>query len=61
MNPCLPSTVSGRYLSFDEREEIAIQHANGLGVRKIARLIGRDPSTVSRELSTERVEPGLSA
>ena len=60
MNPCLPSTVSGRYLSFDEREEIAIQHANGLGVRKIARLIGRDPSTVSRELrrnASSRVYP----
>lgn len=60
VNPCLPSTVSGRYLSFDEREEIAIQHANGLGVRKIARLIGRDPSTVSRELrrnASSRVYP----
>lgn len=24
VNPCLPSTVSGRYLSFAEREEIAL-------------------------------------
>jgi IS30 family transposase len=40
--------VSGRYLSFEEREEIAIHHANGLGVREIARRIDRDPSTVSR-------------
>jgi IS30 family transposase len=42
---------SGRYLSMSEREEIAIGHGSGLGVRAIARSIGRDPSTVSRELS----------
>jgi IS30 family transposase len=40
----------GRYLAFHEREEIAILKAQGLGVREIARRIGRDPSTVSREL-----------
>ncbi|TXH50809.1 MAG: IS30 family transposase [Burkholderiaceae bacterium] len=60
VNPCLPSTVSGRYLSFEEREEIAIHHANGLGVREIARRIDRDPSTVSRELrrnASSRVYP----
>lgn len=50
VNPCLPSAVSGRYLSFEEREEIAIHHANGLGVRDIARCIDRAPLTVSREL-----------
>ena len=43
-----PST--GRYLSFSEREEIALLRAQGLGVRAIAREIGRSPSTVSREL-----------
>ena len=42
--------VSGRYLSFAEREEIAILHERDVGVREIARRIGRDPSTVSREL-----------
>ncbi len=42
--------VSGRYLSFVEREEIAILHAKHLGVRAIARRIGRSPSTISREL-----------
>ncbi len=41
--------LSGRYLSFAEREEIAILHAS-LGVREIARRIGRSPSTISREL-----------
>jgi len=38
---------SGRYLSFAEREEIAICRAYGYGVREIARHLGRDPSTVS--------------
>ena len=42
--------LSGRYLSFAEREEIAIQRARGCGVREIARLTGRSPSTISREL-----------
>jgi IS30 family transposase len=42
--------VSGRYLSFAEREEMAILHAQQLGIREIARRIGRAPSTVSREL-----------
>ena len=42
--------LSGRYLSFAEREEIAILHARGCGVREIARSAGRSPSTISREL-----------
>ncbi|MEH0975305.1 IS30 family transposase [Micromonospora sp. CPCC 205546] len=42
--------VTGRYLSFAEREEIALLKGQGLGVREIARRLGRDPSTVSREL-----------
>jgi IS30 family transposase len=41
---------SGRFLSFAEREEIAICHAYGYGVREIARHLGRSPSTISREL-----------
>jgi IS30 family transposase len=41
---------TGRYLSFAEREEIALLRAQGKGVRWIARTIGRDPGTVSREL-----------
>jgi len=41
---------SGRYLGFAEREEIALLRAQGKGVRQIAGLIGRDPSTISREL-----------
>ena len=40
----------GRYLSFAEREEIAVLKAQRHGVREIARRICRHPSTVSREL-----------
>ena len=42
--------LSGRYLSFDEREQIALLRAQGLGVRAIAREVGRAPSTISREV-----------
>jgi hypothetical protein len=42
--------ATGRYLSFPEREEIALLRAQDKGVREIARTIGRDPGTVSREL-----------
>ena len=42
--------ASGRYLSFAEREEIAILRAQGAGVREIARRVSRSPSTISREL-----------
>ncbi len=40
----------GRYLSFAEREEIAILRVQEHGVRAIARKLGRAPSTISREL-----------
>jgi hypothetical protein len=42
--------LSGRYLSFAQREEIAILNAQGEGVREIARRLSRSPSTISREL-----------
>ena len=42
--------LSGRYLSFVEREEIAILHAQGCGVRETARRLDRSPATISREL-----------
>src|SRR3954453_4782980 len=41
---------SGCRLSFAEREEIALWRAQGLGVREVARRLGRAASTVSREL-----------
>ena len=42
--------LSGRYLSFAEREEIAILRAQGCGTREVARRLNRSPSTISREL-----------
>ncbi len=49
--PTVPTTpLSGRYLSFAEREEIAILHAQHQTVREIARELDRSPSTISREL-----------
>jgi hypothetical protein len=50
VNPCLAPNVSGRYLSFCEREDIAMLRAQGLGVREISRRLDRSPSTISREL-----------
>jgi IS30 family transposase len=50
VNPGLGPCVSGRYLSFAEREDIALLRAQGNGVREIARQLGRSPSTISREL-----------
>jgi len=44
------SPLSGRYLSFTEREEIALLRVRGCGVRATARELGRSPSTISREL-----------
>ena len=42
--------ASERYLSFAEREEIALLRARGCGVRETARLLRRNASTISREL-----------
>ena len=42
--------ISARYLSQDERIEIADLRLAGLSIRKIAGRLGRAPSTVSREL-----------
>ena len=50
MDPLPAAPLSGRYLSFTEREEIAVLRACACGVREIARQLGRSPSTISREL-----------
>jgi DNA-binding CsgD family transcriptional regulator len=56
----LLAPVTGRYLSFEEREEIAVLKAQDAGVREIARRLGRDPSTISRELRRDaRRKAGL--
>ena len=50
MPPISLAEPTGRYLTFEEREEIAILRAKDAGVRQIARALQRDPSTISREL-----------
>src|SRR6516225_5678238 len=42
--------LSGRYLSFAEREEIALLRVQGCSMREVARRLGRTASTISREL-----------
>ena len=42
--------LSGRYLSFAEREEIALLRAHGCSMREVALRLGRTASTISREL-----------
>jgi transposase len=50
MPPISLAPPSGCYLSFAEREDIALLKARRAGVREIARKLGRSPSTISREL-----------
>jgi IS30 family transposase len=50
MPPISLDEPSGRYLSFAEREEIALLRAQGKGVREIGRSVGRNAGTISREL-----------
>jgi IS30 family transposase len=50
MPPVARAPLPGRFLSFAEREEIAILHARECGVREIARRTARSPPTISREL-----------
>jgi IS30 family transposase len=42
--------ATGRFLTFAEREDIAIALAKGTGIRAIARQLGRSPGTISREV-----------
>ena len=69
-------TRSYRHLSAEERETVSLGLARGHSIRAMARILGRAPSTVSRELSrnatrghpyracaaqTRGCRPGLSA
>ncbi|MGC2780855.1 MAG: IS30 family transposase [Bradyrhizobium sp.] len=49
---------SGRYLSLAEREEIALLNAQGHSLREIGRRLGRDGSTISRELDRNAATHG---
>lgn len=42
---------SNKHLSSEERDKITILQGEGLSVRKIAKELGRSPSTISRELN----------
>jgi transposase, IS30 family len=48
---------SGHRLSLEDREDIAALVAAGVGVRAIARQMGRAPSTISRELRRRPTPP----
>jgi transposase, IS30 family len=49
---------SGRYLDSVDRSVIMVARRDGKSVRAIATLLGRSPSTVSRELNRNRVGKG---
>ena len=61
VNPTRAAGPVGRYLSWSEREEIAALDHAGHGVREIARRLGRDPGTISRELSRGATTRGYRA
>jgi len=61
VNPTPTTAPAGRYLCFADREQILRLDAAGLGVRAIARAVGRDPSTVSRELRRGQTRHGYQA
>ncbi len=50
--------ISARYLSQDERIEIADLRLAGLSIRQIADQLGRAPSTISRELRRNAAAAG---
>lgn len=61
VNPTRVAEPVGRYLSWSEREEIAALVHAGHGVRQIARRVGRDPGTISRELDRGATTRGYRA
>src|SRR5215203_923757 len=51
---------SGRYLSYADRENIAVWNASGVSMREMARQLGRAPSTIGRELRRNSPAQGAS-
>ena len=58
LDPRALRQISARFLSQDERVEIADLRQAGLSVRRIAEQLGRAPSTVSRELRRNAIGAG---
>jgi IS30 family transposase len=52
---------SGRYLDQLDRSVIMVARRDGKSLREIATLVGRHPSTVSRELNRARIKRGMRA
>src|ERR1700712_167299 len=50
---------SGRFLDATERAVIMVARRDGKSVRAIAAILGRSPSTVSRELKRNRRKAGV--
>jgi IS30 family transposase len=62
IRPRAPRPVSGRLLSFAEREEIALGWAAGQSKAEIARRLGRHRATIGRELARNQTyskKPGI--
>ena len=57
MPPLSLDEPTGRYLSFAEREEIALLRAQDVGVREIARRIGPRPGDDLARASPQRGHP----
>ena len=58
VSPVTLAEPAGRFLSLSEREEISRGLAAQLSLRAIARQLGRDAGTVSRELGRNRAPGG---
>src|SRR5438445_1094914 len=56
-----PRPVSGRPLSCEEREGIAVRHATGQTTRQIGARLGRHHTTISRELARNSATGGYRA
>jgi transposase, IS30 family len=50
--------VPGSRLTIAEREEIAVELRAGVSIRAIAKKLGRDPATISREVTRNRTPSG---
>jgi IS30 family transposase len=53
--------VTGRYLCFEEREEIAVRRGRGESYREIGVVLGRPASTISREVARNTCGRGYRA